>query len=157
MTIDTLRRIVTEYDISCCFEAENTVKEVVDRYENFYELQIREKEAVIFYIEREKRNEMHKLCCIEWEAGIAWFAALLLSKKELEYNRESLNKMLLPMCGQPDRNENIESIGTFKNNYEYSFVKNEKIPVNLVKTKMGYELAVNINNKCIYKENLNPT
>lgn len=154
MTTDELKRIITEYNILCRFETENTVKEIVDRDENFYELQIREKEATIFYIEKERRSEIHKLCCVERGDGIAWFAALLLSKKELEYNEENINAILLPMRHQTDRNKDMESIGNFQINSDYSFVKNEKVPVNLVETKTGYELTVNVNNKCIYKESL---
>ena len=49
MTIDALRRIITEYNILCRFETGDIVKEIVDRDENYYELQIGEKEASIFY------------------------------------------------------------------------------------------------------------
>ncbi|MDE7322737.1 MAG: hypothetical protein K2N73_08355 [Lachnospiraceae bacterium] len=155
MTIDALRRIITEYNILCRFEAEDIVKEIVDRDENFYELQIREKEAAIFYIEKERRSEIHKLCCVERGDGIAWFAALLLSKKELEYNEESIKTLLLPICHQANyKNEDIERIGDFQVNNDYCFVKNDEIPVNLIETRTGYELSVNVNNKCIYKESL---
>lgn len=155
MTIDALRRIITEYNILCRFEAGDIVKEIVDRDENYYELQIGEKEASIFYIEKERRSEIHKLCSIARGDGIAWFAALLLSKKELEYNEERIKVLLLQMCHQTEyKNEYIESIGDFQVNNDYCFAKNDEIPVNLIETRTGYELSVNVNSKCIYKESL---